>query len=58
MEKQDETDLSVLINTLTSLTAVLRGYCYYHCENSKEISKLLEFSEILDTKTNQLFNFV
>lgn len=56
MNEIDEEKLSKLTCTLTSLTAVLRGYCCYHCNDSKEIETLLEFVEILDTKTNQLFD--
>ncbi len=56
MVEVNEEKLSNITCKLTSLTAVLRGYCYCHCDNNKEIAKLLEFSEILDTQANQLFN--
>jgi len=58
MDESNETNISSLACTLISLTAVLRAYCYCHSENNKEISKLVEFVEILDTKTNQLFDYV
>lgn len=58
MNQENQTELSSLACTIISLTAVLRAYCYCHCENNKEISKLVEFSEILDVKTNQLFDFM
>lgn len=56
MNEIEKAELSSITCTLISLTAVLKAYC--HCENSEEISKLVEFVEILDTKTNQLFDFV
>jgi len=58
MNEVDRKELSSLTCTLISLTAILKAYCYCHCENNEEISKLVEFTEILDTKTNQLFDFV
>ena len=54
----EENELSDIACTLTSLTAILNAYCLCHCENSKEISKLVEFAEILDSKANQLFDFM
>lgn len=58
MDEMNEKGISDLADTLISLTAVLKGYCYYHYEHSKEISQLVEFAEILDSKTNQLFDFL
>lgn len=58
MNEIDEEKLSKITCTLTSLTAVLRGYCYYHCHNNKEIATLLDFIEILDTQANQLFGLL
>lgn len=58
MAEIDENKLSDIAGTLISLTAVLRAYCYCHSENCKEISKLVDFAEILDEKSNQLFDFM
>lgn len=51
-----EQKLSSLTTKINSLTSVLLGYCNNFAENSKEISNLVDFVEILDKTAYELYN--
>ena len=56
MDKEIITKLSDITLRLDSLTSVLCGYCYNFMETSKEIARLVEFSEILHRTANELYD--
>lgn len=54
----DEEKLSDIACRLTSLTAVLCGYCQNFMEESKEICNIVEFTEIIDKTAKELFKLL
>ncbi|MEI8128776.1 MAG: hypothetical protein WCG95_04070 [bacterium] len=56
MDEETMKQLSDITLRLDSLTAVLCGYCDNFMETSKEIARLVEFSEILHSTANELYD--
>jgi hypothetical protein len=58
MNDKEHGKLSELTRQLSSMTFVLNYYCKNFSEEIKEISKLVEFTEILDKKTLELYDLL
>jgi len=57
MNDEENIKLSKLACKITSMTAVLSGYCE-NFEDINEVSNLIEFMHILDKTSNELFDLI
>lgn len=58
MNEKEQAKLSELTREITSMTFILRYYCQNFSSEIKEISKLAEFTEILDKKALELYDLL
>ena len=57
MNDKENVKLSIIANQLSSMSFILNSYCESF-ESIKEISMLIEFTEILHKKTQEIYELL
>jgi len=58
MDDETYEKLSDIACHLSGMTAILTAYCEHFDDKNKEVSNLVEFSQIMNKKTEEIFELL